>query len=338
MGERAELVAAVDVDAARVQAICTEHNIPHAYTTAAEMLTAEQPDLVHIVTPNSTHKELVVQCLEAGAWVFCEKPLCISLSEFDEIDQAEKRTGRYASTVFQWRTGSAAKHLKRLIGERVLGRLLVGVCNTLWYRADKYYAGWHGKWASEGGGAAITLGIHLMDLLLWLFGEDQWQEVRAMIGTLDHAIEAEDVSMALVRFESGALGTIIQSSVSPRQESRLRLDFQHATVEVNTLYRYSNENWRFTPRDGLTDRTVLASWEALTEDIPSAHHVQYGEVLDSMARGGRPPANGEESRRVLEFIASLYKAALTCEPVRRGSITPGDPFYHAMNGKQVEKL
>src|SRR5262245_19183107 len=102
-GERVELVAAVDINEVRVKAICAEHHIPRAYTDAAEMLAAEQPDLVHIVTPPASHKTLAVECLEAGAWVYCEKPLCASLAEFDEIDRAEQRTGRYVSTVFQWR-------------------------------------------------------------------------------------------------------------------------------------------------------------------------------------------------------------------------------------------
>ena len=51
-----------------------------------------------------------------------------------------------------------------------------------------------------------------------------------------------------------------------------------------------------------------------------------------MERGEPPPVSGAEARRILEFIASLYKAALTGNPVRRGEITPGDPFYYATNG------
>src|SRR5215207_1800660 len=76
LGDRVELVAAVDTDEARVKAICAENHIPHWYTDTAAMLEAEQPDLVHIVTPSATHKDLIIPCLEAGAWVYCEKPLC----------------------------------------------------------------------------------------------------------------------------------------------------------------------------------------------------------------------------------------------------------------------
>jgi predicted dehydrogenase len=331
LGERVQLVAAVDIDEARVKSVCAEHGIPHWYIDATEMLAAEQPDLVHIVTPPAIHKSLAVECLEAGAWVYCEKPLCASLADFDEITQAEERTGRYVSTVFQWRFGSAGKHLKQMIQANALGKPLVGVCNTLWYRTQDYYrVPWRGKWATEVGGPTATLGIHLVDLFLWLMGN--WQEIRAMIGTLDRDIEVEDVSMALVRFENGAMGSIVNSALSPRQESHLRLDFQKATVEVNALYRYSNENWRITLPDGVNDPALLQQWHTLTENISSRHEVQLSEILDAMTRGERPPVSGTEARRILEFMASLYKSAFSGQPVQRGSISPEDPFYFSMNG------
>jgi predicted dehydrogenase len=286
---------------------------------------------VHIVTPPATHTPLTLQCLEAGAWVYCEKPLCASLAEFDAITLAEEKSGCYVSTVFQWRFGSAAKHLKKLMTEQALGRPLISVCNTLWYRDADYYAvPWRGKWASEIGGPTATLGIHLMDLCLWLLGD--WAEVRAMIGTLERDIEVEDVSMALVRFENGALATLTNSALSPRQESYLRLDFQRATVELSALYRYSNADWRVTLPDSVDDSEVLASWEALSSDMSGRHEAQLAEILASMDAGTRPPVSGAEARRIIEFIACLYKSALSGKSVRRGSIGPDDPFYTAMNG------
>ncbi|MBZ0291960.1 MAG: Gfo/Idh/MocA family oxidoreductase [Anaerolineae bacterium] len=329
--DRAELVAAVDIDEARVKTVCAENGIPHWYTSVSEMLAAESPDLVQIVTPPATHKNLIIECLEGGAWVYCEKPLCASLAEFDEITRAEDRTGRYLSTVFQWRFGSAAKHLKQIIEDQTFGRPLVGVCNTLWYRTEDYYrVPWRGKWATEIGGPTVTLGIHLTDLFLWLWPD--WQEVRAMTGTIERNIEVEDVSMALVRFAGGEMATFTNSVLSPRQESYLRMDFQQATVEVNALYRYNNENWRFSQPEGVDDPLVRARWEELTEDIPGRHEIQLREILDSMDQNQRPPVSGVESRRILEFIASLYKSAASGQPVLRGDIGPNDPYYYSMNG------
>ena len=331
VGERAELVAAVDLDEARLHAVCAENKIPRWYTDVRQMLAAEKPDLVHIVTPPSTHKPLIIECLEAGAWVFCEKPLCASLAEFDAITAAEERTGRYVSTVFQWRFGAAAKHLHSLIRSGALGKPLVGVCNTLWYRPQAYYdVPWRGKWATELGGPTVGLGIHLTDLMLWLLGD--WHEVRAMTATLDRKMEIEDVSMALVRFENGVMSSFVNSALSPRQESYLRLDFQQATVEVSALYRYGNENWRFSLPQNATNPAALASWQGLNDNTPSSHDAQLNDLLDSMERNERPLVSGLEARRILEFISSLYKSAASGQPVIRGDITPDDPYYYALNG------
>ncbi len=335
LSDRVELVAAADQNAARVEAVCAQAGIPRAYTDAEAMLAAERPDLVHILTPPATHFPLILAALDAGAWVWCEKPLCRSLAEFDQIDAAEQRTGRYVNTVFQWRFGAAVEHLRRLAGEGLLGRPLVTVCQTLWYRDAAYYAvPWRGKFATETGGPTATLGIHLMDLLLWLWGE--WEEVQATVATLDRPIQVEDVSLALVRFESGALGNIVNSALSLRQETYLRLDYQRATAEVKTLYRYANADWRFTTLPGVEGDALAAAWQAIPCDRSGNHTAQLAALLDSMDRNERPLVSGVEARRIVEFIASLYKSAFTRLPVRRGSITPGDPFYASMNGVSYE--
>ena len=91
--------------------------------------------------------------MEAGAWVLCEKPFCASLAELDRIEAAEKRTGLYTGCVFQQRFASSTAHLRRLAQSGMLGRPLVAVCNTLWYRDTAYYGvPWRGRWATELGG------------------------------------------------------------------------------------------------------------------------------------------------------------------------------------------
>ena len=331
MGERLELVAAVDINEERLRAVCTENDIMGRYTSASKMLVAEQPDLVQIITPPRTHLSLITESLKAGAWVFCEKPLCISLAEYDLIELAEARTDCYVSSIFQWRFGSAAEHLRNLIRSGALGNPLVAVCNTLWYRTQDYYQlPWRSRWDSGAGGATSTLGIHLMDLMLWLLGD--WQEVHAIIGTLDRAIEVEDVSMAMLRFANGAMGSIINSALSPRQETYLRLDFQKATVEVNALYHYTNTNWRYSIAEDAPYLSELQAWQTPEDDRPSGHAEQLRSLLDCMDRHQAPSVRGSESRRIIEFVTSLYKSAFTGQAIQRGSITPDDPFYWSMNG------
>ena len=332
MGERVRVVAAADLDRARVEAFCRAHGIPSPYADVASMLATEQPDLVHIATPPHTHADLAIRCLEAGAGVLCEKPLCGSLAALDRIQTAERETGRYCSSVGQWRFGSGARHFRSLMQEEALGRLLVGICQTTWYRGPRYYqVPWRGTWEMELGGTTLGHGIHAMDLFLWLCGE--WEEVAAMTATLDRAIEVDNVSLATVRFASGALGSIVNSALSPRQETHLRFDCQKATVEVTSLYGYANKDWRCTLPEGGADAALLSRWQQVPDDVPAAHAAQLAAVLESLDRGEPPSISSGEARQTLEFITSLYKAADSGQVVRRGSIGPDDPYYQHVAGR-----
>lgn len=329
--DRVEVVAAVDVVHDRVKEYSKKNGIPNFYTDAAEMLEKEHPDLVHIATPPNIHYNLIIQSLQAGASVLCEKPLCTSLAELDHIAAVEQQTGKYCSSVFQWRFGSRGQHFKRLIQEEALGRPLVGICQTTWFRNAAYYeVPWRGKWSTEGGGPTMGHGIHAMDLFLWLLGG--WEEVSAFTGTLDRAIEVEDVSLAMVRFKNRALGSIVNSVLSPREETYLRFDFQKASVELTGLYGYSNKNWRFTQPKGQPDERVLARWEELTLDLPSSHRTQLSQLLDSLDQHKQPLSSTADVWPMLEFLTAIYKSAATGQKIQQGSIVVGDPFYEHVSG------
>ncbi|AWW42771.1 oxidoreductase [Streptomyces sp. AS58] len=326
-----EVVAAVDVDGAAVRAFCAAGGIPHAYTDLATMLREQRPDLVAICTPPTLHREQSVAALRAGAWVWCEKPPVPTLADFDAVEAAEGPAGGpYAAVVFQHRFGSGARHVRRLLAERALGRPLVAHCQTTWYRDAAYYAvPWRGRWRTEGGGPAMGHGIHQMDLLLDLLGP--WSEVRAMTGRLVHDVETEDVSTALVRFADGAMATVVNSVLSPAEVSRIRIDCARATVELTHLYGHANADWRITPAPDVP-ASEAAAWRDFGADVPSSHVAQLRELVASMRAGERPRSSGRDGRKSLELVTALYKSAFTDTTVRRGDIRPGDPYYTALHG------
>jgi predicted dehydrogenase len=331
---RLQLVAACDIDAGRARKFCDRHQIPGAHTDYAAMLQAERPDLVLIAAPPALHADMSIAAMEAGASVLCEKPLCASLAELDRIAAAEARTGRFTASVFQMRFASSNTHVRALLASGVLGRPLVAICHTLWFRDAAYYAvPWRGKWATEFGGPTTSQGIHAMDHLLHLLGD--WAEVRAVIDTLHHDIEVEDVSLAHVKFASGARASIVNSTVSPRQETYLRLDCERATIELTHLYAYQQENWRFTPAEGQS--ALQAAWDRFPPDVGSTHAAQLTDLVASLDAGTPPATGGAAARGTIEFLTALYKSAFTGAPVARGSIRPGDPFYTAFHGGRAPK-
>ena len=331
---RVVLEAAVDLDAVRVADFARRHNIPSHYTDYAAMLDAVHPDFVLVATPPSAHRPMSVAAMEKGAWVLCEKPLCGSLAELDLIQEAEDRTGCYTACIFQMRFASSTAHIRRLADNGLLGRPLVGVCNTLWYRDAAYYAvPWRGRWETELGGPTMGHGIHAMDHFLHLMGD--WSEVRAVASTLDRAIEVEDVSMAIVSFANGALGSIVNSVLSPRQETYLRFDYQRATLELTHLYSYTKENWKMTPVPPGQDDNLHQAWQSFPLDVGSTHGAQLCALVADRDAGRRPLTSGEEARKTIELLTAIYKSAFTGEIVKRGSIRPGDPFYDVLHGNRA---
>jgi predicted dehydrogenase len=277
-----------------------------------------------------------IAAMESGAWVLCEKPLCGSLAELAQITAAEDRTGCFTSCILQMRFASSTAHLRRLSDNGHLGRPLVGVCNTLWYRDNAYYnVPWRGRWETELGGPTMGLGIHAMDHFLHLMGD--WRSVRSVAATLDRAIEVEDVSMAIVTFANGALGSIVNSALSPRQETYLRLDYQRATVELTHLYGYNRDNWKLTPVPPTHDDNLLQAWQSFPPDVPSSHGAQLCAVVADRDAGRRPLTSGMEAHKTLELLTAIYKSAFTDTTVLRGSIQPGDSFFDALHGGRAPR-
>lgn len=338
--DRIRLTHAIDVDPARASEFAARWSSPEqsviASTDLAEVLAStraagEPLDLVHICTPPQSHFALAAQVLAAGVDVLLEKPPTLSLAELDQLIALEELTGAHVGVVFQHRFGAGAQRLRALLAAEPspLGRPLVAVCNTLWYRDAEYFAApWRGRWDTEGGGPTMGHGIHQFDLLLATLGP--WSEVTAMAGRQARDTDTEDVSMAIVRFANGALATVVNSVVSPRQTSALRFDTEHATIELEHLYGYTDADWTFTPAPGYEELKEL--WTSDPDAAPSSHSSQVLAILDALDAGQPLPVSATQARGTIELVAALYASAFTGKPVHRGEIDDGHPFAVAMNG------
>jgi len=332
LSDRVELVAVADVDADRARGFADQYGVEKTYADAAELLASEKLDLVHVCTPPGSHVPLATIAMRAGVAVLTEKPTALSLAELDTLAEVERETGVPVLTVFQHRFGRAARRLAELANDGSLGRPLVATCETLWYRADSYFdLPWRGKWAVEGGGPTMGHGIHQFDVLLAILGP--WQSVSAMAARQTRPTDTEDVSVAVARFENGALATIVNSIVSPRETSRLRFDFEYATVEVEHLYGYTDADWTFTPAEGHAE--LAEKWNLTDDTEMSSHTQQLTAIFDAFDAGTNPEVSLADATRTLEFAAATYASAFRGRPIAAGEITVDDPFRTSMDGGLV---
>lgn len=347
---RVELVGVVDVDLLRAGEFAASHGTT-AYGSCRELLD-HQPDLVSVATPPGNHTKVAAELLESGCSVLLEKPPATTLADMDVLADAEEASSGSVYVVFQHRHGSGARRARHLLSSGALGTPQVAVCETLWYRPDSYFLPeWRGNWAGEGGGPTLGHGIHQIDLLLHLMGP--WETVDARAARIARPIDFEDVSLAIVAFGGGAVGTVVTSLLSPRELSRIRIDTTGGTLEVNHVYGYSDADWSWTPAPDATaaaslgrDPGLLSAngsghqgragddlWAASAgSDLPSNHAAQIDQLVDDMLAGRPHDTTLASTRWTMEFVTALYASSLERQTVHRGDLTPSHRFYHSLNG------
>lgn len=351
---KTELVGAADIVMEKAEAAAEKYQTS-PYAGVTELLAAQQPDLVSVPTPPGSHADIAVEVLSAGSSVLLEKPPVLSLAEMDRIAAAEADSAGTAYVIFQHRHGSGAVRASELLGAGDLGKPQVAVCETLWFRPRSYFdPDWRGNWAGEGGGPTLGHGIHQFDLLFHLIGP--WQTLTATAVRLDRPVEFEDVSLATVIFENGAVGTVINSLLSPKELSRIRIDTEGGTLEVDHVYGYSDADWSFHPAPGADRAAQLGRdpgvrdasgslaggaggdgpsdpWQASAgKDRPSNHAAQLTRLVDALVAGEQHETTLASTRPTMEFVTALYASAITGGPVDRADLKPGHPFYGALHG------
>lgn len=270
-------------------------------------------DVVDICTPPHLHEAQIVQCLEAGVDVVCEKPLVDSVAAVDRLAAAEARTGRRVAPVFQYRWGAGAQKLRRLLDAGIGGRLLVATSETMWRRGDKYYAvPWRGTWAGERGGAILSHAIHLHDLLCWLGGPPA--EVVARTATRSLDIEVEDTAAAVLTTVDGALMTAAVTLGAAKESSRLKFVFEQMTVESSQFpYKPGAEPWTFQYADKAVAQRAAAALEGWTAP-PSGWRGQLAATHDALVTGAPLPVGLDDARTALELVTAWYRSSRTGGP------------------------
>ncbi|MCX8456367.1 Gfo/Idh/MocA family protein [Paenarthrobacter ureafaciens] len=323
-----DLAVAIDVDLPRAREFASKFGISRTATSLQKAMEEGNVDLAAICTPPASHHPLAMEALALGLHAVIEKPPALSLRQMRELEATEAASAGTISCIFQHRFGSGAQRLLAMRKSGVLGRPLVGTCNTLWFRNQAYFdVPWRGQWDIEGGGPTMGHGIHQFDLLLHLWGP--WSDVTAFAGKLARRTNTEDISAAIVRFDSGAIATVINSVISPRETSYLRLDFENATVELEHLYGYQDSNWTLTAAPGTEG--CLEAWNH-GEDLPSGHTAQYGNIVDRIRKGLPPESSISKAYATMELAAAIYASSVSGDTYVPGDIGEDSPFFDRMDG------
>ena len=266
------------------------------YRTAGDSI-----DAVVICLPHQLHAPAILDAAKNGKHILCEKPMCISLAEADQIQAAVKASGiTYMSAHNQLFT-PIVQEAKKLIDAGWIGRLR-------WLRSQDCFipggegGAFKGKWratlATQGGGELIDTGYHPSYRLLYLAGSPV-AEVRATMGRFEQRIEGEDTASVQVRFENGVIGEILTSWALHLPYGTYEI---HAAGDKGQIFG-SGSDLYFLPR-GFAEPAKLK-----LRQIKSNFIEQMAHFADCITHGTKPLHGPDEGRAVLELIVRAAESA-----------------------------
>ncbi len=318
----ARLVGVVSRSPEKGRAFAEEHGALAVAASVEEI--CQRPDVlaVAVTTPSGAHLEPALAAIAAGRHVVVEKPLETTPARANRIILAAQAAGVKIAGIFQGRFGSGARRVKAALDAGRFGRLGIVNASVKWYRSAEYYTTpWKGRWDLDGGGALMNQAIHAVDLLQWFAGMPV--EVHGFIARRVHAgIEADDTTVASLRFADGTLGTIEASTaVWPGWSRRIELCGERGSVclEEDEITR-----WEFSdalPEDGAvrasSNRQSLGSGASAAAGISLTGHLRQIEDFVAAIAENRPPAiDGRACRNAVALVHAIYQSAQCGAPVK----------------------
>lgn len=310
----AEVVAICDINEERLSERANQFGIPNTYTDYKEMLNRKDIDAVSICTPNYLHAPMTIAAFEAGKHVICEKPLAMSPEEGEAMVAASKKAGKLFMTAFNNRFRGDSQVLKKFIENGGLGEIYFGKTGWIRRKGIPGMGSWFTKKNMSGGGPLIDIGVHVLDLALWLMGNPKavtatgstyskfgpkgegtgtWGTAEANGG-----FDVEDFASAFIRLDTGATLILEASWASHIKQEKIftNLCGTKGGADLEPLQIY-------TDIDGVQTDLIPAFPEL------EGHIMEIRHFIDCLTKGTELISTGEHGLEVVRILNAIYKSA-----------------------------
>lgn len=303
----------------RAQEFAAKHDAANAYDDYSAMLRDPAVDIVYLASPNHLHAEQTVMAAAAGKHVLCEKPMALSMADGQRMVDACTAAGVHLGVGFHLRSHPAHQRLRQLVSDGTLGT--VSLAQVSWVRGNRGQERpparptaqqWWEDPAMVGAGVMMATGVHCVDLLRYVLGEEV-TELTALTdgapGTLEH------IATMLLRFESGTVATVTTSRRNPdwpSQDVAVHGSLGRGAVVGSVDMVLAGE---------LTVETDLLS-ERETYDPPDAiglYTRQVGAFAEAVVSGQPSLADGVDGLRLVEITLAMVESASTGRRVALGT-------------------
>ena len=305
-----ELVAVCDINEERVKEVGKKYPNARLYTDYKEMIEKEELDAVDICTPNNIHSQAAVYALEHGLHVMCEKPDAVSVSEAEKMKTAAENSGKTLMVMRNNRYRPSTKFLKQYIAEGKMGEIYAGRCGWIRRRGIPGWGGWFTDKEQAGGGPLIDLGVHIIDLSMYLMGNAKPVTVSGCTylkfpHTSHSKIDVEDLAMGFIRFDNGACLQIEFSWASNIQCDQMFVELR-GTKAGSRMSGIDRKFEIFTEECGVNTQLCpqLDDHQGMQHHEANIRH--FADVIEGKAE---PDFTPEQGLNMVKILEALYKSA-----------------------------
>ncbi|MEE1224452.1 MAG: Gfo/Idh/MocA family oxidoreductase [Clostridia bacterium] len=327
--DNVEIVAVCDILPEKIEAYKKEFDMPDvlAFTDYKDLLNVEGLDFVDICTPNYLHSIIAVEALEKGIHVFCEKPDAVSVEEAICMKEAAEKSGKHLMVMRNNRYREGAKYLKSYIADGKMGEIYCGRCGWQRRRGIPGKGGWFTTKEQSGGGPLIDLGVHMIDLSIWLMGNptpvavsgctytkfadsDVSDSVNSSFGDKieNGTFDVEDLAMGFIKFDNGSC-LQIEFSWASNVEKEYNFVELRGTKAGATLSNYGLK--LFTETNG-----YLEDVEPKLQESWGVHGRNIKHFVDVISNGAKPDFEPVQGVNMIKILKAMYQSAETGKEVR----------------------
>ncbi|WNS74827.1 Gfo/Idh/MocA family oxidoreductase [Bacillus sp. DTU_2020_1000418_1_SI_GHA_SEK_038] len=317
--ENAKLIAVCDMVESTMEPYVKQFQAK-PFTDLAEMLNDSSIDIICVCTPSGLHAMIAESAAAAKKHVVLEKPMAMTLEEANRIIQKAETNNVKLTVVHPIRFRPAVQELKKIIDQGLLGKISHASVKVNWNRNQDYYnqSPWRGT-KHQDGGVLMNQAIHMLDLLIWIMGQPK--QVFSMETTRLRNIEAEDVSIGVIRFESGALGTVEASTTvyASNFEESITIFGEKGTIKIGgkNAIRFEHiqlEGMSNEEAEQLKKKINLNPW-----GVPG-HQMIMEDLINAIRENKSPSITGEEGKKALELVLAFYESAQKNSPITIGEM------------------
>jgi predicted dehydrogenase len=286
--------------------------VPASTTSLEEAVRHPEVDTVVVGLPNHMHEEAVRAAAAAGKAVLVTKPLARSAEEAGRILEVVERAGVFGGYLED--LVYTPKTLKALASVRS-----GAVGDVLWVRSRETHPGPHSAWfwdaGQAGGGAIVDLGCHCIEIVRSFVGKgNRPVEVMCWKDTLVHPIEAEDNAIALIRFESGAVGQFeVSWTFRGGMDLRDEVAGTEGTIWLNHFLRTGFELFTSGGAGGYVAEKAegATGWQfPVGDEVVELGYVDmFTDMFDSMEAGREPVETLYDGYVVNAVMDACYRSA-----------------------------